>query len=86
MPAIVLANYIGMEFEKGLTGATADTEKQANLLIGDATKAKDKLGWVPKHSLSDLVKDMMESDLELFKKQQTLHDSGFKFIPQSEEK
>jgi len=36
VPAIVLANYIGMEFEKGLTGATADTEKQANLLIGDA--------------------------------------------------
>ncbi|MCO4819836.1 MAG: GDP-mannose 4,6-dehydratase [Bacteroidetes bacterium] len=59
---------------------------EVDLLIGDATKAKDKLGWVPKHSLSDLVKDMMESDLELFKKQQTLHDSGFKFIPQSEEK
>lgn len=32
----MVANYIGMEFEKGLTGATADSEKEANLLIGDA--------------------------------------------------
>jgi len=36
VPAIVVGNYIAMEYEKGLTGATADTEKQANLLIGDA--------------------------------------------------
>lgn len=36
MPAIVLSNYIAMEFEKGLSGATADSEKQANLLIGDS--------------------------------------------------
>lgn len=59
---------------------------EVDLLIGDATKAKEKLGWKPKHSLSDLVKDMMESDIELFRKQQTLHDSGFKFIPKEEEK
>lgn len=36
VPAIIIANYIAMEFEKGLSGATADSEKQANLLIGDA--------------------------------------------------
>jgi ATP-binding cassette subfamily B (MDR/TAP) protein 1 len=36
VPAIILSNYIGMEFEKGLSGATADSEKQANLLIGDS--------------------------------------------------
>ena len=59
---------------------------EVDLLIGDASKAKEKLGWVPKHSLKDLVKDMMDSDLQLFKKQQTLSDSGFDFIPQSEEK
>jgi len=59
---------------------------EVDLLIGDASKAKEKLGWVPKHSLRDLVKDMMDSDLQLFKKQQTLSDSGFDFIPQSEEK
>jgi ABC-type transport system involved in Fe-S cluster assembly fused permease/ATPase subunit len=36
VPAIIFSNYIGMEFEKGLSEGTADTEKQANLLIGDS--------------------------------------------------
>ena len=36
VPAMIISNYISMEFEKGLSGATADSEKQANLLIGDA--------------------------------------------------
>ena len=39
---------------------------EVDLLIGDPTKAKEKLGWVPEHDLSALVKDMMESDLNLF--------------------
>ena len=41
---------------------------EVDLLIGDPTKAKEKLGWVPEHDLTSLVKDMMASDLELFKK------------------
>ena len=40
---------------------------EVDLLIGDPTKAKEKLGWVPEHDLTSLVKDMMASDLELFK-------------------
>jgi len=40
---------------------------EVDLLIGDPTKAKEKLGWVPEHDLTSLVKDMMSSDLELFK-------------------
>ena len=40
---------------------------EVDLLIGDPTKAKEKLGWVPEHNLSALVKDMMESDIKLFK-------------------
>jgi len=40
---------------------------EVDLLIGDPTKAKDKLGWVPENNLSDLVKDMMDSDIKLFK-------------------
>ena len=35
---------------------------EVDLLIGDATKAKKKLGWVPKYSLNDLVKEMINSD------------------------
>jgi len=37
-------------------------------LLGDPTKAKTKLGWSPKVAFEDLVKDMMESDIELMKK------------------
>jgi GDPmannose 4,6-dehydratase len=40
---------------------------EVELLIGDPTKAKTKLGWKPKHDLNSLVKDMMKGDLELFK-------------------
>ncbi len=50
---------------------------EVNLVIGDASKAKEKLGWVPKYDLLDLVKDMMQSDLKLMHKDQYLHDGGF---------
>ncbi|TAF69540.1 MAG: GDP-mannose 4,6-dehydratase [Flavobacterium sp.] len=42
---------------------------EVDLLIGDATKAKTKLGWQPKYTLPMLVKEMVESDVVLFKKQ-----------------
>lgn len=50
---------------------------EVDLLIGDATKAREKLGWKPKYSLSDMVKEMVASDLQLFKKQQFLKQNGF---------
>jgi len=40
---------------------------EVDLLIGDASKAKQKLGWEPKISLEELIEDMMSSDIELFK-------------------
>ncbi len=43
---------------------------EVELLIGDATKAKQKLGWEPKYNLQGLVKEMVEKDLETFKKGQ----------------
>ena len=49
---------------------------EVDLLIGDATKAKEKLGWVPEYSLHDLVKDMMENDLNLMKKEVYLKEGG----------
>ena len=42
---------------------------EVDLLIGDPTKSKTKLGWVPKYNLEALVKDMITSDLQLAKKQ-----------------
>lgn len=38
---------------------------EVDLLLGDATKAKDQLGWTPETSFKDLVKMMVESDLEI---------------------
>ncbi len=51
---------------------------EVDLLIGDATKAKEKLGWVPEYDLQALVDDMMQSDLKLMKKQQFLQDGGYR--------
>ncbi len=51
---------------------------EVELLIGDASKAKRKLGWECKYDLNDLVKDMMQSDIKLMKQQQYLEDGGYK--------
>jgi GDPmannose 4,6-dehydratase len=50
---------------------------EVDLLIGDAEKARTKLGWVPKYSLQELVNDMMESDLKLMKRDEYLKDGGY---------
>ena len=50
---------------------------EVDLLIGDPTKAQTKLGWKPTYDLPMLVKDMMNSDIQLFRKERTLRDSGF---------
>ena len=51
---------------------------EVELLLGDPTKAKQKLGWSPKHDLKSLVKDMMKSDLELFNRDKYLLEGGHK--------
>jgi GDPmannose 4,6-dehydratase len=50
---------------------------EVDLLIGDATKAKEKLGWVPEISLEQLVEEMMQSDLRLFKRDKYLKEGGY---------
>ena len=47
---------------------------EVELLIGDNTKAKTKLGWKPKYTLSMLVKEMMEADIDLFKKEKIIKE------------
>jgi len=53
---------------------------EVDLLIGDPTKAKEKLGWVPEHDLASLVKDMMQSDVKLMQKKQYLKDGGYEIV------
>jgi GDPmannose 4,6-dehydratase len=50
---------------------------EVELLIGDATKARTKLGWIPKYDLPALVFDMMQSDIRLMQKENYLRDGGF---------
>lgn len=50
---------------------------EVDLLIGDATKARTKLGWIPKYDLPALVDDMMQSDIRLMQKENYLRDGGF---------
>jgi len=45
---------------------------EVDLLIGDNTKAKTKLGWTPKYTLDMLVKEMVQADIEIFKKEKYL--------------
>jgi len=57
---------------------------EVDLLIGDATKAKEKLGWQPKYTLEEMVKEMVAYDLELFRKHKILMEAGFHVLPQHE--
>ncbi|WP_159950323.1 GDP-mannose 4,6-dehydratase [Polaribacter septentrionalilitoris] len=57
---------------------------EVDLLLGDPTKAKEKLGWVPEYDLVDLVKDMMESDVKLMKKDVDLLKAGHQILKQVE--
>jgi GDPmannose 4,6-dehydratase len=58
---------------------------EVQLLVGDATKAEQVLGWKPKYNLQMLVDDMMESDVNLMKKEDYLKQGGFKIQPQIED-
>lgn len=51
---------------------------EVELLIGDATKAKTKLNWTPKYDLNMLVSEMVQSDIELFRKDKFLKEGGHK--------
>lgn len=53
---------------------------EVDVLIGDPTKAKEILGWVPEYDLADIVKDMMQSDLTIMRKNKYLKDEGYETL------
>jgi len=53
---------------------------EVELLIGDPTKSKTKLGWKPKYTLDMLIEEMALSDLRLFQKDQLLKKEGFNVL------
>jgi GDPmannose 4,6-dehydratase len=53
---------------------------EVDLLLGNPAKAKAKLGWVPEHDLGTLVKDMIDNDIKLARKEKYLKDGGFRVM------
>jgi len=74
----------GINIETGAIIIEIDTKyfrpTEVELLLGDASKAKKELGWSTEYDLEDLIKDMIKSDLILFKKEQYLKDGGYKTL------
>jgi GDPmannose 4,6-dehydratase len=72
------------QVEKGKVVVAVDPKyfrpTEVDLLIGDPTKAKTKLGWEPKYDLKALVNDMMTNDLDLFKRDKYLQKGGHKIM------
>ncbi|MBS1688153.1 MAG: GDP-mannose 4,6-dehydratase [Bacteroidetes bacterium] len=57
---------------------------EVDLLLGDATKAREKLGWTPIYTLDELAKEMVHADIELFRQNVLLKESGFRTLNQFE--
>ncbi len=53
---------------------------EVELLIGDATKARTRLGWEPEYSLAALIEDMMKNDIKLMKKESYLKEGGYTIL------
>jgi len=53
---------------------------EVDILIGDPSKAKSKLGWKPEYDLDELICDMISSDLRLMKKEDYLREGGYEIL------
>jgi GDPmannose 4,6-dehydratase len=53
---------------------------EVDLLLGDPSKANEKLGWIPEYDLQGLVEDMISSDVQLMKKESYLKEGGFRIM------
>lgn len=57
---------------------------EVDLLVGDYSKAKKLLNWEPKVTVEELCKEMVEADIQLFKRDKYLLDGGHKVLHQHE--
>jgi GDPmannose 4,6-dehydratase len=51
---------------------------EVETLLGDPTKAKEKLGWEPKITLEEMAHEMMENDINIAKRDSLVKEHGFK--------
>ncbi|MEY4955336.1 MAG: GDP-mannose 4,6-dehydratase, partial [Bacteroidota bacterium] len=70
------------QLEKGKQVIAVDPQyfrpTEVDLLIGDPTKSKTQLGWVPQYDLAGLVSEMVTSDVERVKREMMLQQNGFR--------
>ncbi|MCL1818062.1 MAG: GDP-mannose 4,6-dehydratase [Spirochaetaceae bacterium] len=74
--------------EKGINAQTGETlvevdkryfrPTEVDILLGDASKARARLGWKPEHSLADIVRDMVKSDILEARRDSVLRQEGFR--------
>ena len=85
----LFTQHVGAEFLENVRAIKAPiVEVDANyfrptevdLLIGDATKSRTRLNWIPEYDLKALVEDMMRSDVKLMKKETYLKLGGFRVL------
>lgn len=81
---VLKCNNSDYQIEKGKIVLRIDPRyyrpTEVDLLLGNPEKAKKQLGWEPKFNLDALVKDMMQSDVLLFKRDQYLEQGGHKVL------
>lgn len=87
---VKFANKVGIEYLEGFNkriGAsvvgvdpTYFRPTEVEILIGDNTKAKEKLGWEPSYDLNGLCEDMMSHDVTLMKKEEFLRKGGYQIL------
>lgn len=72
---------IGIDASTGNTIVSVDARyfrpTEVETLLGDATKAKEKLGWEPKISFDEMVKEMTAADLKEAEKERLYQNNGF---------
>ena len=72
---------VGRDIKTGKTVVLVDRvyfrPTEVDLLVGDASQAREKLGWVPTCDLQQIIKEMIAADLEEAHKDQHLHSGGF---------
>lgn len=85
----LFTKYVGAEFLEiihGITDSIVEVDAnyfrptEVDLLIGDATKSRTKLNWIPEYDLKALVEDMMHADVKLMKKETYLKEGGFQVL------
>ena len=86
----IVANVFNPDIKLSVGDVVVEVDKryfrptEVDLLLGDPTKAQQKLGWKAKYNLDQLAKEMVDADIEHFRKDVLLRESGYRTLNQFE--